>query len=314
MTAAADLEAKFAGTPGVSFQDDPQGPSAKAVLQCDEDSAEIYLFGAHIWCWQSGGGERLWQSSLSKNDGSAPMRGGIPIAWPQFADVGSLPLHGFARTQHWSVAEVHPLRNDGSQDKVGITLQLEHSDATQQIWPFAFTLRYQVTLGKGSLAVELEAVNTGAEAFQFTTCLHGYLRVKDSAEVALKSLKGCSYVDKVDGYTTKVEEYDELLLERAAVDSKGFCDRVYKAAPATLVLEDRGLSEALEITQTESYPNTVVFNPWIEGKKGDKGPDYDDDGYKYAICVEPAIAEEAKMLEPGQKWLGAQRMVLKSLR
>eukprot|EP00971_Amphidinium_carterae_P153425 3041668-Amphidinium_carterae.1 len=53
---------------------------------------------------------------------------------------------------------------------------------------------------------------------------------------------------------------------------------VYAGAPDTLVLEDRGRAERFSITQTTSHPNTVIFNPWIEGKKGDKGPDYDDDG------------------------------------
>lgn len=68
--------------------------------------AEVRLltFGAHITSWKTfiqsnseNGVEHLWMSSLSALDGSAPIRGGIPIAFPQFADTGPLKIHGFAR-------------------------------------------------------------------------------------------------------------------------------------------------------------------------------------------------------------------------
>ena len=51
------------------------------------------------------GMEKLWMSKLLALDGSKPIRGGIPIAFPQFADEGDLQLHGFARESMWDVQE-----------------------------------------------------------------------------------------------------------------------------------------------------------------------------------------------------------------
>lgn len=69
-------------------------PSDKILLQVIDgldqvSSLELFLFGAHIVDWSVNGVERLWISSLSAMDGSAPIRGGIPIAFPQFADQGN---------------------------------------------------------------------------------------------------------------------------------------------------------------------------------------------------------------------------------
>lgn len=63
----------------------------------------LSTFGAHVTSWttsENNGAtwtEHLWMSTLSALDGSAPIRGGIPIAFPQFADSGPMKLHGFAR-------------------------------------------------------------------------------------------------------------------------------------------------------------------------------------------------------------------------
>ena len=42
----------------------------------------------------------------------------------------------------------------------------------------------------------------------------------------------------------------------------------------------------------------------LEGKQGERGPDFDDDGYKYMICVEPAVARPSTPVELaiGESW------------
>ena len=74
---------------------------------------EIALFGATVVSWRTGmscstnaegeltatagtGTERLWMSSLSNREGKAPIRGGIPLAFPQ---VGSRRMA--ARMRDW---------------------------------------------------------------------------------------------------------------------------------------------------------------------------------------------------------------------
>ena len=36
----------------------------------------------------------------------------------------------------------------------------------------------------------------------------------------------------------------------------------------------------VRVHQGKGFSNTIVFNPWTEGKKGPVHPDFDDDGYK----------------------------------
>ena len=60
-----------------------EGPSPFIVLKNSNASAKIYTFGAHVFSFQVDDVEKLWMSSLSCRDGSGPIRGGIPIAFPQ---------------------------------------------------------------------------------------------------------------------------------------------------------------------------------------------------------------------------------------
>jgi glucose-6-phosphate 1-epimerase len=64
--------------------------------------AEIYLYGAHLTSWTpAGGGEALFLSRAAKYEPGVPIRGGVPVIFPQFAELGPLPKHGFARVHSW---------------------------------------------------------------------------------------------------------------------------------------------------------------------------------------------------------------------
>jgi D-hexose-6-phosphate mutarotase len=216
------------GVDGVTFVADPSGPSAKAVLTCAGAKAEVYLFGAHCVSWQAKGLERLWMSGLSKMDGSAPIRGGVPVAWPQFASAGPLPLHGFARTSLWHVRATHH-----GQPGTSLTLGLSDSARTRALWPHAFDLSLVVTLTPTAIAFELSALNTGSTPLSFTGCLHTYLRFRDSAALELHGLGGERFVDKCDGGRIHEQEAAGLALPAEAklsgswAGKKGYVDRIY---------------------------------------------------------------------------------------
>eukprot|EP00662_Eupelagonemidae_sp_cell21_P034478 gene34479-19949_t len=89
-------------------------------------------------------------------------------------------------------------------------------------------------------------------------------------------LRGSRYVDKVDGRKEKQEVEPELRVEAASAASGGFVDRVYHDTPRELVLVNKEARTRYAISQA-GFADTVVFNPWEEGKKGEKGPDFDDD-------------------------------------
>jgi D-hexose-6-phosphate mutarotase len=119
-------------------------------------TVEVTLFGAHIVSWKTpaaGAGappvERLWMSTISALDGSAPIRGGVPIAWPQFADLGPMPLHGFARERQWQLVSSASVGADGDE-MVRAEFELTSDEQTAKgTWrtpavtpfPFDFALR-----------------------------------------------------------------------------------------------------------------------------------------------------------------------------
>lgn len=76
-------------------------------------------------------------------------RGGIPICWPQFNDMGPTQSHGFARNTEFTVI-------DGSDSFV--TLRLSSSDDTRELWPhdFELTVRIEIT-GSGALLQEVRS-------------------------------------------------------------------------------------------------------------------------------------------------------------
>ena len=175
------------------------------------------LFGAHITSWTTIGAaglpvERLWMSSCLAMDGSAPIRGGIPIAWPQFANDGALPLHGFVREQPWTVVE-----SADNDDKASTSATLELVDSERTVngtwrepsvapFPHKFRLRFKAVLGATYLQLQLQVTNLGpaGEApaedapLLFTTCFHTYFRTADSTQVRLSGgLEGVNFVDKV---------------------------------------------------------------------------------------------------------------------
>eukprot|EP00933_Yihiella_yeosuensis_P021592 TRINITY_DN17063_c0_g1_i1.p1 TRINITY_DN17063_c0_g1~~TRINITY_DN17063_c0_g1_i1.p1 ORF type:complete len:307 (-),score=55.54 TRINITY_DN17063_c0_g1_i1:134-1054(-) len=282
------------------------GPSTKVTLSHGAAQCEVYLFGAHVVSWKVDGKEHLWMSSLSPMDGSGPIRGGVPIAFPQFADQGQLRLHGFARDGLWTV-----VCTESNDDEHRIVLERSEDDETLSLWPHKFRLKYTVSLGATSLSFSLDVANTGSDTFSFTGCFHTYFRTPDIRKVQLFGLKGSTFTDKVDGFQEKTEENECIAIAEASNASKGFVDRIYKNTPNTVTLDDSGSASSFKISQSPSWRDTVVFNPWEEGKKGEKGPDFDDDGFNYMLCVEPAVTAHApQVVQAGTSWSGWQRIDL----
>merc|ERR1719375_653007 len=72
-------------------------------------SCRVTPYGCHVLGWAPAGvGEQLYTTSKFPSEFSLgqPIRGGIPVCWPQFATTGPLPNHGFLRTSRlWRIAQ-----------------------------------------------------------------------------------------------------------------------------------------------------------------------------------------------------------------
>ncbi|MEG0677449.1 MAG: D-hexose-6-phosphate mutarotase, partial [Comamonas sp.] len=70
-----------------------QGLPAIALQLPGGDSALIALQGAQVLSWIRGGQEQLFLSPQAAHDGVTPIRGGIPVCFPQFNQRGPLVKH-----------------------------------------------------------------------------------------------------------------------------------------------------------------------------------------------------------------------------
>jgi glucose-6-phosphate 1-epimerase len=286
MTCAVNMTAPNPSLPGL-------GNLPKLVLVADDGAAaEIYLHGAHVAAWRTAGADRLFLSATSKFEPGVPIRGGVPVCFPQFANQGPLPMHGLVRTVAWQVDQVG-LRADGAAQAV---LRLEASATTNASWPHAFALDYTVTVHGRVLSLALCVSNTGNEPLSFTGALHTYLRVGDIRATQVQGLQGVHYRDKFLGTDDVVENAAALAIDRPL-------DRVYYAAPANLTVVEPGRSTAI---RAEGFPDTVVWNPGPE--RAAAFADLEPGGWERMLCVEAAAARTPVLVEAGARWQGTQTL------
>lgn len=242
--------------------------------------------GAHLAAWSVDGISRVWLSEEAVLDGSAPIRGGVPICFPWFASGpgGDLsPSHGLVRTATW-----RPADTDG--DEVW-AWELSSSDVTGDDGgghlPGSFHLRYAVSLVEADevLTLALQVRNTGEEDYRFEAALHTYLGVEDVRDVQILGLEGADYLDKVTGRRAVQDGPVELTEET---------DRVYDRS-GPVVVADRAALLHHEV-RPSGATQTVVWNPWAD--KAAALDDLGDDEWLRFVCVETAAAGEHALTVP----------------
>jgi glucose-6-phosphate 1-epimerase len=255
------------------------------------DRLVVALHGAHVLSWQSAGQERLYLSPMSVMDGQAAIRGGVPICFPQFNQRGPLadrlPKHGFARNLPWQ-ADAPELNADLAR----LTLRLKDSAQSRAWWPQAFDAQLHIELSPGALQLTLDMHNTDDQPLAFSGALHTYLAVPDVTQATLQGLGG-------------QPEWDSLTDTHAqAADTLRFAaefDRVYEAVSVPMTL-----NQTLQISQSPSWANTVVWNP-AEALCA-RLADMPDDGWRQMLCVEAAQVYVPITVPAGGRWAGWQRL------
>eukprot|EP00899_Mesostigma_viride_P006634 jgi/Mesvir1/15972/Mv26462-RA.1 len=268
-------------------------------------TAEVFLHGAHVTSWTVAGQEQLFLSDAAVFEPPKAIRGGVPICFPQFSDMGPLPQHGFARNHPWKVVESpvdSPLTAGASIPWVVLELQLNKEDADERVrtWANSSTCRLRVALGEadGSLSMQMTVSNTGQAPLSFTFAFHTYYATDDISKVSVRGLQGCDYLDNLQA---------RIKLEDAA-DSITFAqevDRIYLDAPDSITVVDAGKSRPLQLRK-QGLPDAVVWNPWEAKAKSTK--DLKDDDYLRMFCVESGVMGVPVTLPPGQTWQGVQQV------
>jgi glucose-6-phosphate 1-epimerase len=247
-------------------------------------SAEIALFGAHLLSFipNSDAKERLWLSDTAVLNKSKPIRGGIPICWPWFADISSdkntrnnakLPAHGFVRTQDWQVVNIVE-----STEATTITL----SPTQLGLYGFSEQLLTSVefTFSK-KCRVKLITKNTSEQAIKITAALHSYFNVTNIHQTKIIGVAG-KYIDK----TKASAAFEQLLpyLISSETDKIHLQDENNLFDFIHLVCPDKKIS-----IEQHGHDSVVVWNPWQ--KKSKTMTDMQDNSYNNMLCIEASITQ-----------------------
>ena len=169
------------------------------VLDNGQFTCKVYDFGAHVVSWRSKSDLEVFKAQpeflfLSRDavlDGTKPIRGGIPICFPQFGKLGTCAKqHGFARHSTWDF-----ISSETNADEcwAKATFSMSSNEDTLKEFPFKFTLKYTVCIEKEFLHTKLEVTNDDSKEFEFTTALHTYFTAKSINDIAVKGLNGAVY-------------------------------------------------------------------------------------------------------------------------
>jgi glucose-6-phosphate 1-epimerase len=268
------------GIPNVlRFEAGGGGLTRMVITAPASGEAHVYLHGAHVTHYQRRGEKPiLWMSGKSWFEVNKPIRGGVPVIFPWFgprAGYPDSPAHGFARLSEWLVES---LAIDGDEI-VTVVLQLKANPQTRALWPYDFTLRHRIVIGR-TLTMTLEVENTGPEPFTFENALHTYFAVGDVRETATAGLENAEYLDKTDGMQRKKQAPEPIRITQET-------DRLYEGTRKTCVLDDPTTRRRITVAKSGSN-TTVVWNPWIG--KAAAMTDFGHDEWPRMLCIETANA------------------------
>ena len=249
----------------------------------DGSMAVVALHGAHVVSWKTADDvERLFLSTRATTDGGAAIRGGIPVCFPQFAGLGPLPKHGFARTAQW--------RHRGSGE-----FNLHVAADAWPGWPHECELVLNVGVGPSTLSVALTVRNIGATPLEFTGALHSYMSCGDVRNVRVSGL---------DGRPT--HGGGQVSGDIAFGSGESDVDLSVLRSIGPVLCSESGRRKML-CAQT-GFPDVVVWN--IGEKLGAEMKDLGDGEWMSYVCIEAAAVERSITLDPGSTWHGSQLLVV----
>ncbi|XP_046403351.1 putative glucose-6-phosphate 1-epimerase [Ischnura elegans] len=254
----------------------------------------INLHGATVVSWRVNNQEQLFVSKQAVFDGKRPIRGGIPFIFPQFGPWNYGPQHGFARIIRWNLEKAPERLASGDVEAV---FSLMDNDYTCSLWNHRFRITYRLILREKELHFNIGVYNPSeSQPLTFNLLMHTYFKVPDVRRCQITGLYGCTYVDKTRDNTVFREVRD-------VVGISEFTDRVYHNTPQEHIITNVVSGRKMRI-QKYNFPDTVVWNPWIEQAK--ELPDFGDDEYPNMVCVESGHVSTPLMLHPGTAFEASQ--------
>ena len=269
-----------------------EGKGGVAMIQVNTAKANalISLHAGQVLSYKPAGEAEdvLFLSEKAYYQAGKAIKGGAPVCWPWFGpdpeDKGR-PGHGFVRNRLWNVISTEAVGDD-----IKVTLGLEDTPETREIWPQSFVLTQEI-LVSDSLNLSLITRNTGAAAFPITQAFHTYFKVGDISKAKVLGLEDCQYIDKVNN--------SEVKKQSGAVTINSEVDRIYLDVGNTMIIDDAALDRCIQII-SQGNKTAVVWNPW-EKISADMA-DLEDADYQRLLCVETTnAADDIVQVAPGSE-------------
>ena len=221
--------------------------------------------------------ELLYLSPLVASFPDHPIRGGIPLMFPQFGESGPLRKHGFVRDLQWTLVDE---REDAVSKKISYLLDIKATDFPE--WPFDASLQLNASVGLDSFTIELSILNSGNENFSFTGGFHPYFAISSRKDIQVNGLEALPFRDSFPG-----ENAFEL-------NGDGLVERQYMGDAE---IQFYNGSHWLKLTSS-GFDSWMVWNPGRTGASNISDlPDADWDKF---ICIEPILLAKPIILEPGK--------------
>jgi galactose mutarotase-like enzyme len=228
------------------------------VLTDTDNQSSVTIFpdrGGIATSWRVGDRELMYLDADRFTDPTLSVRGGIPILFPICGNLPdntykigdrqySLKQHGFAREMPWQVT------HQSTTTDASLTVTLESTDATRQVYPFDFSVSFTYRLRGSELVIDQTYTNKSDTPMPFSTGLHPYFLAPAKEQLTFE-IPATSYQEKQTGETHSFAgKFD---FSQAEIDA-AFTNVTGTVATAT----DAGQHLTLTMKTSAQY-HTVVF-------------------------------------------------------
>lgn len=240
--------------------------------------AAVALQGAHLLFWQPStqSSPVIWLSQKTHFKKQKAIRGGVPICWPWFGQLGD-PAHGFARIVDWQLDSCHEDDNG-----VDLVLSLTNNQQTEPFFTQPFHVWLNIHVGH-TCHVTLSCQGD----FDATSALHTYLGINNIHDVVVKGL-GENYQERLS-VENKPTTAGQLTFNQEV-------DRIYTHPSDKITIADG--KRTIELTNIGAS-DVVTWNPWIDKAKA--MADFADEEYQSMVCVETSCINKPLKLSPNAK-------------
>lgn len=236
------------------------------VTNMDGSHIIVSKFGGQLLSWVSDNHDAFYVSKNAIFDLKSPIRGGVPICFPQFANFGNSIKHGFARQEVWIVESIQ------NGDNANIVLSLSHNKSTLKLFPYKFQLTLCIQFSAKTLNISLSVKNCDDKNFSFSCGLHPYFAC---------NINNASIFGIGGDYTYNSKEYNLNPSPNGFTINKEV-DYIFQQFNNVVELHS---NNSKIIIKKSGFKDFVVWNPYDNNLA-------DVDDYKNFICLEPICVDE----------------------